>query len=363
MTAAVVLLLVGAGVFGVIKLKDKLPSLTGLLPSTASSAVQQDQTAMETPEVAAQEVVNLDYDPSVSSLNVIPGSGESIVGFTLITDDVGYKPSLTDEQSAAIQAVLDEYAPNDRTVSFVFIDLNTGSGYAYNPDAEVYSASSIKAHLASFACQDQIESGNISLSSIRSYAEDAVLWSDNDQYYRLRRASNGYGDNNAFDAWVAGLGLDPSVSEASFPYYSARESAQLWMSTYLYFQTGSSELVDWLKGLFSGTNVSMIRSGIAGTPVEEGEDASISASSPASAAKLVQRQLESSVQPDVIVYNKAGWISGSSDNAVNDAGIIVAGDDAYLMSILTSAPDSSSNRQLVADLASALWSARGSLQP
>lgn len=41
---------------------------------------------------------------------------------------------------------------------------------------------------------------------------------------------------------------------------------------------------------------------------------------------------------------------------------IIAGEGAYLMRILTLAPDSVDDRQLAADLASALWSTRSTLQ-
>jgi len=326
------------------------------------SVAQTNHSLMGVVGVPEEEGYVPEYEPSVSSLDAVPGSEESIAGFSLVADDVGYVPSMSAEQQAAVQAVLDRYAPGNRTVGFVFVDLGTGSGFAYNADAEVYSASSIKAHLAVFACQDQVEGGRISLSSFKSNAENAVLWSDNDSYYRLRRASHGYGANNAFDAWVAGLGLDPSVSDGSFPRYSARESAKLWMNAYLYFQSGDPELTGWLKDMFSNTNVSMIRDGVGGAAASPAGELSFSGTL-LSAPGWVETALLDSVRPECTVYNKAGWINGSSDNAVNDAGIIVAGDDAYLMSILTSAPDSAGNRQLVADLARSLWEARGALQP
>ena len=61
--------------------------------------------------------------------------------------------------------------------------------------------------------------------------------------------------------------------------------------------------------------------------------------------------------------NKAGWINGNTSDSTCDAGIIVEGGEAYLMVIMTSAPDSEGNRQLVSDLAGALWAARDTLQP
>ena len=61
------------------------------------------------------------------------------------------------------------------------------------------------------------------------------------------------------------------------------------------------------------------------------------------------------------MYDKAGWISGEDTNATIDAGIIVEGDRAYLMTIMTDVPESETNDAFVSGIAKALWNARGTL--
>lgn len=63
----------------------------------------------------------------------------------------------------------------------------------------------------------------------------------------------------------------------------------------------------------------------------------------------------------ITVYDKAGWISGEDTNATIDAGIIVEGDRAYLMTIMTDVPESETNDAFVSGIAKALWNARGTL--
>jgi len=397
-------------------------------------------------EYVVPEPYVLNYEPTTASIASMPSAAEGVTGFTLASDGTGYVPSMSAEQQAAVQSVLDQYAPNGRTVGFAFIDLRTGSGYAYDVDSDVYGASSFKAHVAVFACQSQAEGGAVKQSAFRQSAETAVVWSDNDAYYRLRNASGA--KSEAFRSWLSGMGLDPALADDTFPTYSVREAATLWMNSYLYLGSGDPSLANWLAGLMSTTNVSMIRDGVSGDvrlapglaagvlvegasgavfdalpdgfmtaaaleaseeaekAAKKGEGSAVaptgseksahndaaesvregianpsaspsapSASSgsspageeadPAGAYEHLGFGLDASgdVTPDIVVYNKAGWINGNTSDSTCDAGIIVEGGEAYLMVIMTSAPDSEGNRQLVSDLAGALWAARDTLQP
>lgn len=396
-----------------------------------------------TVEFTVSDPYVLNYEPTTASLASMPAAAEGVTGFTLIADETGYVPTMSAEQQAAVQAVLDQYEPNNRTVGFAFVDLRTGSGYAYNVDADVYGASTFKAHVAVFACQDRVESGTIKQSAFRQSAETAVVWSDNDAYYRLRNASGANGE--ALRNWLSGMGLDPALGDDTYPTYSAREAVTLWMNTYLYLNSGDPSLTAWLAGLLSTTNVSMVRDGVSSDTkldpsvlasslvtsiasaidnalpagfmaaatleaTEEGaKESNGSAVAPTSSTKNASDESADAVQgnianpsaesdsesssgssgpadekaalvgayeylgfgksaagdvtPDIVVYNKAGWINGSSVDSVCDAGIIAEGDETYLIAIMTSAPDSTGNRQLVSDLASALWAARDTLQP
>lgn len=371
-------------------------------------------------QLVQEPVVSATYEPSVQSVGSIPSGGELIEGFSLAEGDEGV-PSMTESQLTLVNAVLANYEPNDRTVGFALLDLTSGRGYAYNVDAEVYGASTVKAPVALFACE-QADAGNLSLSSFKTYAEDAIIWSDNTSYFKLSNVvdANGYG--TAFSAWLEELGLDPTLlANGSFADFSTRELMTIWMRTYLYLDEGASDTSAWFAGLLSGTDVSMIRTAAEGTSVSDapalaaaaaeglawvlqgsvvrplasvealdagganptageggtgsaagataepsaesaGGKASSSAEPSDGSSAASASELSSEGETELVVYNKAGWIAGEDYNAVNDAGIIVDGDRAYLMCIMTSAPDTDGNRTLATNLARAVWDARDTLR-
>lgn len=63
------------------------------------------------------------------------------------------------------------------------------------------------------------------------------------------------------------------------------------------------------------------------------------------------------------VYNKAGWCVSDSgrEDAVNDAGIVVDGDNTYLVVAFTSRPDSPTAEANLSALFASLLKARHSL--
>ena len=65
----------------------------------------------------------------------------------------------------------------------------------------------------------------------------------------------------------------------------------------------------------------------------------------------------------IVVYDKAGWLNGETDDGLCDAGIVYDGDKAYLISVMTGAPDGDGTREDVARLVAALWSQRSTLAP
>lgn len=74
-------------------------------------------------------------------------------------------------------------------------------------------------------------------------------------------------------------------------------------------------------------------------------------------AKDAQTQASSTV----VVYDKAGWINGTDDDGVCDAGIIEENGRSYLITIMTNLADSATSRAKVSDVAAALWEQRDSL--
>ena len=224
----------------------------------------------------------------------------------------------------------------------------------------------------------------------------------------------------SLSGWLANMNIDSDVeSDTTFPHYSARESAKLWLNAYQYFTSSDSnpDIVSWAEGLFSQTEVSMLRAGVdpAFALVTDGgevfisqpgqstqsddtsrsdgsDDQSSDSSGDSASTQDGQSDQQSSDQAsdqdsdqsadqstdsgsgltaadmasttsNLVVYDKAGWLNGEEDDGLCDAGIIIEGDKAYLISVMSGMPDSDANRENLANLVAALWSQRASLAP
>lgn len=295
---------------------------------------------------------------------------------------------LSDERAEVIQKKIDAFS-GWSGLGFVFLDLDTGNYISYNVDEPIYGASSFKGPYCTYICDHLIDEDvyhldeNISDSSssylfdtlglneeelfsgsllqavntavdstiaevgerqqakmrsegnfnnsdiLRNSITAVVRDSDNDQYRSLKYAYSQYGFNEYLDS----IGVDSAyfATQWSFPTYSARTSALLWLNTYHYlFNRDQSETAAWLADLYATTNLSFIRAGVGQADVQ------------------------------AYVMNKAGWIAGDV-NSTSDAALIEVGNKTYLMSIMTGQPDSLDSEQKVAELACALIEARDAL--
>lgn len=273
---------------------------------------------------------------SKADFNDIP-SGDTVQTFSLVDNKT---PTLEDESLALLQDALSR-AQELGDVGVVFYDLSSGKGVTYNPDVEVYGASSYKALYALYICESLVETGQVSLDdslgtyggynmgwqTVRDLIEAAIVNSDNDSFIALRAAF----DRVGYEDWIASLGIDYDTAldpMSDFPTYCPRTSAKLWreMSEYLSRDTETSQ---WLSGLLTSTTRSFIRDGIA--------------------------------DDQVSVRNKAGWISEDGCYSTCDAGLIDVDGHSYVMSIMTSMPWSDQSSEAVAAIAKALYDVRTSL--
>lgn len=273
---------------------------------------------------------------SKADFNDIP-SGDTVQAFSLVDNKT---PTLEDESLALLQDALSR-AQELGDVGVVFYDLSSGKGVTYNPDVEVYGASSYKALYALYICESLVETGQVSLDdslgtyggynmgwqTVRDLIDAAVVNSDNDSFIALRAAFDSVG----YEDWIASLGIDYDTAldpMSDFPTYCPRTSARLWreMSEYLSTDTETSQ---WLSGLLASTSRSFIRDGIA--------------------------------DDQVSVRNKAGWISEDGCYSTCDAGLVDVDGHSYVMSIMTSMPWSDQSSEAVAAIAKALYDVRSSL--
>ena len=295
----------------------------------ASTVQLQNERVSKSKASADQALSTADLKTRLSKadFNDIP-SGDTVRTFSLVDNKT---PALEDESLASLQG----------EVGVVFYDLSSGRGVTYNADAEVYGASSYKALYALYICETLVESGQVSLDwplatyggysmgwqAVRDLIETAVVNSDNDSFIALRAAF----DHDGYEDWIANLGVDDETAldpMSDFPTYCPRTSARLWreMSEYLSMDTETSQ---WLSGLLASTSRSFIRDGIA--------------------------------DEQVLVRNKAGWISEDGYYSTCDAGLIDIDGRTYVMSVMTSMPWSDRSSEVAAAIAKALFDTRAAL--
>lgn len=306
--------------------------------SDASTVQTQNKKVSESKATASQTLstASLKTRLSKADFNDIP-SDDTVQTFSLVDNQIS---ALENESLAALQDVLDQ-AQELGDVGVVFYDLSSGKGVTYNADAEVYGASSYKALYALYVCESLVETGQVSLDdtlgtyggysmgwlTVRELIESAVVNSDNDSFIALRAAF----DQDCYEDWIVALGVEDEVAldpMSDFPTYCARTSAKLWREMSEYLSWGS-EASQWLSELLSSTSRSFIRDGIA--------------------------------DEQVLVRNKAGWISEDGCYSTCDAGLIDVDGHSYVMSIMTSMPWSDQSSEAVAAIAKALYDVRSSL--
>lgn len=306
--------------------------------SDASTVQTQNKKVSESKATASQTLstASLKTRLSKADFNDIP-SGDTVQTFSLVDNKT---PTLEDESLALLQDALSR-AQELGDVGVVFYDLSSGRGVTYNDDVEVYGASSYKAPYALYICETLVESGQVSLDgplatyggysmgwqTVRDLIENAVVNSDNDSFMALRAAF----DHAGYEDWIVSLGIDYDTAldpMSDFPTYCPRTSAKLWreMGEYLSCDTETSQ---WLSGLLASTSRSFIRDGIA--------------------------------DDQVLVRNKAGWISEDGCYSTCDAGLIDVDGHSYVMSIMTSIPWSDQSSEAVAAIAKALYDTRTAL--
>ena len=233
----------------------------------------------------------------------------------------------TPELEASVLKQLDQTAAKieeSGDCGFVFLNLDSGRGFAYRAGVEPYLASASKAPLAYFVIQQKEKRGNEEPEWERQEIEAAIKESDNDAYdaFGFNYLNEEYAD------WLAGYDVELNAEYGLYLYASARSMAAIWNDIYQYLKT-DTESARWFADCLANTNRSFIRDGVSDTGAS--------------------------------TWNKGGWIGGGEINSTSDAGIIELDGSAYLMTIATGQPSSSESQKRVADLAHILFSQRAAL--
>lgn len=297
---------------------------TGRGCSSAASDGSSDTTSQQ------EEPPAVTYDPQESDLQSFSFTPDTITSFSLVQNGTQMYAELSDEDNMAITEAL-SYLEKDGVVDvgFLIMNLNTGSGYCYNIDERIYGASTYKAPLSLFLCEEYIDGGQLKRSAVGTRIENSIVWSDNNSYRSLKHSYDGSNHNE----WLSSLGIDPTGYGTTFPTYSVRDSATIWMHMWEYLNS-DTETAEWLGDLLSSTETSFLRTG------------------------AIQAGMENAT-----VYNKAGWCASESgtEDAVNDAGIVVDGNNVYLVVAFSSSRDTPTTEANMANLFEALMYVRHDL--
>ena len=256
----------------------------------------------------------------MTGIDALDGSATiSTSDFTLDTDS-----------QLAIESQITNFESAGYTASFVLVDINIGRAISYNADAQVYSASAIKAPfimaLASTGTIDLnavYQAGDTQNATTKQNIDQVLTVSDNTAYSWL---VDTYGID-AFDSWAAQAGTAVQMAGYGYVTTCVRAMAKLWTQGYgfLFAQqtSGAADVSDEALQWLSGDMTDSLNSNI-------------------------HRALGDSTT----VYMKAGWISGEGDlYALNDGGIVASSSGAYVLSVMT---DACGRNDLLTELADVL---------
>lgn len=301
---------------------------------------------------------------TVDALQEVDGANQAAQAFSLIE---GQSLGQNEEKDmAALDAAIDSMESEGYSVGCFFLNLSTGQGVAYNLDTRIYGASSFKGIYAAYL-SEHLADGEAGLSSSAVSLMDAsVRYSDNNAFSNLRNRYDGAG----FASWIESCGINSDiVHDTHFPRYSARESALLWFHIYNYLQSGTSA-AQHLREIYTQTNVSFIRDGVGEVITSEaaGLTTDVAASTDTSGSGVGSADATSSTNSaanpsgagsSATVMNKAGWIASSPRfSGLCDAGLIECNGTTYVMSVMSSAPDSAGNREKLTSIIGELFKLR-----
>lgn len=311
------------------------------IPSVESSSIAQtvfreqvvEQAALDAAETggsnlaqsaerSAQSVLAKMYI-TVDALQEVDDADQGAQAFSLIE---GHSSDQNAEKDTSdLNAAIDSMESEGYSVGCFFLNLNTGQGVAYNLDTRIYGASSFKGIYAAYLSEHLADGKSGLSSSAISLMDASVRYSDNNAFSNLRNRYDGSG----FTDWLESCGVDSDIAhDTHFPRYSARESALLWFHIYTYLQS-DTQAAKHLREIYTQTNLSLIRD-VAEENTEE-----------------------------VTVMNKAGWIASSPRfSGLCDAGLIECDGTTYLMSVMSSAPDSAGHREKLTSIIEELFKLR-----
>ena len=208
---------------------------------------------------------------------------------------------LKTEAVSNVKKIQQQIYGEGRRVSFIMIDINSGEYVSSGTEHIYYGASVLKGPYVVAVNKYLPESVD---AYIKETMTDAVELSDNQCYETLRMT---YGVD-VLSQMVEYTGVSTNVvSEYDwYPEMTVKDLAKLWVGMYWYFFEEPNENTEWCISIFENS---------------------------------AQSYISSSLCEEYTVYSKAGWIYDEYDIARNDGGIVMAGENPYILVIMSEAFD------------------------
>lgn len=341
--AAVLAIGVGTMAANAVHAEDPIAVADVAVAALPEATAQTDGDAAANAEAEAKPDPRAVAESARSALDAASGT-EDINVFSSVA---GIARTLASDEAADVEQAIAAFHDAGFDVGFVMYDLATSEGVGYNADEQFFSASTVKAPFAAFAAQDMVDGGRASFDE--EVVEDVILdgtgvmSSDGIDRYDLQTVmsntivhsdNTGYGllrerfDQGDFEAWCAAADVDASAWQGEwYPFYTPRDLAKLWLNIGAYAAEGEGSAA-WLSDALLQTDRSFLREA------------------------LGDRHR---------VLSKPGYEIDTpwfDMGALNDAGLVIADSDAYVLVIMSDADYDdeyfTDNGHLIVDLASAL---------
>ncbi|QOS70043.1 serine hydrolase [Eggerthella guodeyinii] len=341
--AAVLAIGVGTMAANAVHAEDPIAVADEAIAALPEATAQTDGDAAANAEAEAKDDPRVVAEDARTALDAASGT-EDVNLFSSVT---GIARTLASDEIADVESAIAAFHDAGFNVGFVMYDLTTREGVGYNADQQFFSASTVKAPFVAFAAQDMVDGGKASFDD--EVVEDVILdgtgvmASDDIDRYDLQTVmsntivhsdNTGYGllrerfDQGDFEAWCAAADVDAAAWQGEwYPSYTPRDLAKLWLNIGAYVAEGEGNAA-WLSDVLQQTDLSFLREALG--------DRHRVLSKPG-------------YEIDTLWYDMG---------ALNDAGLVIADTDAYVLVIMSDADYDdeyfTDNEHLIVDLASAL---------
>lgn len=202
----------------------------------------------------------------------------------------------TTAKQELLQSEIDKISAKGYNLGFVVMNMNSLSGFSYNADERIYSASTIKGPYVT----SLVKSDNSLLDKEKARIDATLMRSSNYDYESLR---DQYGDG-CFTDFLSETGSDFVIDTTrNFQFMTPRALAEMWAESYVFFKSG--ETGERLGQIFEKPEVSPIRNVFSDS---------------------------------FTTRSKAGWVEKNNIRVTNDAGIVYTDNGDYVIVIMTTAP-------------------------